>query len=287
MERRNFNQLFALGSLGLAFSSPITNKKISLAQWSLHRAIKINKELSVIINASLNANENTIFTPKSIFKIKYLEWEGLLCYENKNWLNMNELDRKIFMVKGKNGTGKSAIYDILLLAIWGENTKKNSLSSGVVNHNKNKGYTIIDIELNSKETYRIVRNYSKKNIGNKLQVSASVLYKYLNICNETSIEIIKKDSACNNEIQRLFQDHYEEISLLKDYELKPDYARYFSIHEKDMLQVILCKDDEKIVGYIVFFICKPQTATDDEAVDAGRNQRRVSRGSKNHLLAGQ
>lgn len=61
---------------------------------------------------------------------------------------------------------------------------------------------------------------------------------------------------CFNEIQRLFQDHYEEISLLKDYELKPDYARYFSIHEKDMLQVILCKDDNKIVGYIVFFICK-------------------------------
>ena len=61
---------------------------------------------------------------------------------------------------------------------------------------------------------------------------------------------------CFNEIQRLFQDHYEEISLLKDYELKPDYARYFSIHEKDMLQVILCKDDDKIVGYIVFFICK-------------------------------
>ena len=188
----------------------IKNKEILLIDVNTYpeelreEVIKINKELSVIINASLNANENTIFTPKSIFKIKYLEWEGLLCYENKNWLNMNELDRKIFMVKGKNGTGKSAIYDILLLAIWGENTKKNSLSSGVVNHNKNKGYTIIDIELNSKETYRIVRNYSKKNIGNKLQVSASVLYKYLNICNETSIEIIKKDSACNNEIQRLF-----------------------------------------------------------------------------------
>ena len=30
MERRNFNQLLALGSLGLAFSSPITNKKISI-----------------------------------------------------------------------------------------------------------------------------------------------------------------------------------------------------------------------------------------------------------------
>ena len=46
MKRRDFNQLIALGTLGLAFSSPITNKKISLAQWSLHRAIKIKKELS-------------------------------------------------------------------------------------------------------------------------------------------------------------------------------------------------------------------------------------------------
>jgi len=167
---------------------------------------RINKELSVIINASLNANENTILAPKSIFKIKYLEWEGLLCYENKNWLNMNELDRKLFMVKGKNGTGKSAIYDILLLAIWGENTKKNSLSSGVVNHNKNKGYTIVDIELNNKETYRICRNYSKKNIGNKLLVSCSVIYRYLNTDKGADIEIIKKDTACNNEIHRLFGD---------------------------------------------------------------------------------
>jgi exonuclease SbcC len=167
---------------------------------------RINKELSMIINTSLNANENTILAPKSVFKIKYLEWEGLLCYENKNWLNMNELDRKLFMVKGKNGTGKSAIYDILLLAIWGENTKKNSLSSGVVNHNKNKGYTIVDIELNNKETYRIFRNYSKKNIGNKLLVSCSVIYRYINNDNKATLEIIKKDTACNNEIHRLFGD---------------------------------------------------------------------------------
>ena len=167
---------------------------------------RINKELSAIINASLNSGDNSIVSVKSSFKIKYLEWEGLLCYENKNWLNMNELDRKLFMVKGKNGTGKSAIYDILLLAIWGENTKKNSLSSGVVNHNKSKGYTIVDIELDNKETYRIFRNYSKKNIGNKLLISCSVIYRYLNRDKGNDMEIIKKDTACNNEINRLFGD---------------------------------------------------------------------------------
>ena len=46
MKRRDFNQLIALGTLGLAYSSPTYNKKISLAQWSLHRTIKIKKELS-------------------------------------------------------------------------------------------------------------------------------------------------------------------------------------------------------------------------------------------------
>ena len=44
---------------------------------------------------------------------------------------MSDLDLKTFLIKGKNGTGKSAIYDILTLAIWGEITtlKKNLNSS--------------------------------------------------------------------------------------------------------------------------------------------------------------
>ena len=171
--------------------------------------LKINKELMAVIN-TCNITDDTTIIPKSLYKIRYLEWEGLLCYENKNWLNMANLDSKIFMVKGQNGTGKSAIYDILLLAIWGENTKKNQLTSGVVNHNKSKGYTIIEIDVlrdsanaaqGTIDTYRIVRNYTRKNACNKLLVSNTVIYK--KIANE-AIEIIKKDTACNNEITRLF-----------------------------------------------------------------------------------
>ena len=91
----------------------------------------------------------------------------MLCYENKNWLNIHDLDSKSFLVKGKNGTGKSAIYDILLLAIWGENTKQNSLSGGIINYNKKSGYTIIDIELNCK-LYRIQRDFIRKTNTNKI-----------------------------------------------------------------------------------------------------------------------
>jgi sugar phosphate isomerase/epimerase len=57
MKRRDFNQIVALGTLGLAFSNPqIARKKISLAQWSLHRAIKINQTLSPF-DFSLKARE--------------------------------------------------------------------------------------------------------------------------------------------------------------------------------------------------------------------------------------
>jgi len=177
--------------------------------------LKINKELMAVIN-TCNITDDTRIIPKSLYKIRYLEWEGLLCYENKNWLNMTNLDSKIFMVKGQNGTGKSAIYDILLLAIWGENTKKNPLTSGVVNHNKSKGYTIIEIDvlrdsiseatetIDAIYTYRIVRNYTRKNVGNKLLVSNTVIYKKVSFEANEAIEIIKKDTACNNEITRLF-----------------------------------------------------------------------------------
>jgi DNA repair exonuclease SbcCD ATPase subunit/DNA repair exonuclease SbcCD nuclease subunit len=170
--------------------------------------LKINKELMAVIN-TCNITDDTTIIPKSLYKIRYLEWEGLLCYENKSWLNMTELDSKIFMVRGQNGTGKSAIYDILLLAIWGENTKKSSITSGVVNHNKSKGYTIIDIDVlrdsagdsKAKDTYRIIRNYTRKNIGNKLLVGNTVIYKKLE---GEDMEIIKKDTACNAEIAMLF-----------------------------------------------------------------------------------
>lgn len=177
-----------------------TNKYTS----DLHdECFKKNKDIDNAILSCIKSQE--LNTNKNVFLIKYLEWDGLLCYENKNWINMHELDSKTFMVKGKNGTGKSAIYDILLLAIWGDNTKmkvkgNSSLSAGIINYKKDKAYTVIDIELNGK-LYRIERDFAKKKDSNVLHHNHSYINEFVN---NKELALLKRDGACNEEVRKLF-----------------------------------------------------------------------------------
>jgi DNA repair exonuclease SbcCD ATPase subunit len=162
--------------------------------------IKRNKDLEPVISLCNTADDTQSL--KKSFVIRYLEWEGLLCYENKCLINFKDLDAKTFMIKGANGTGKSAIYDILQLALWATNSKFDTYSAGFINHNKEKGYTIIDIVIDDK-TYRIKREFCKKKGTFKIATKSSVLYHY----NESGdLVILKKDSACNTEVKALFGD---------------------------------------------------------------------------------
>ena len=137
--------------------------------------IKRNKDIMLSITNCVKTDD--IKELKEPFTIKYLEWEGLLCYENKNWINMEDLDAKTFMIKGKNGTGKTAIYNILLIAIWGKINKESKTLTSIINCKKTSGYTIVDIEINN-VMYRIKRDYvikDKKEVLNHIN-----LYKYIN-----------------------------------------------------------------------------------------------------------
>ena len=172
----------------------------------INECIKKNKEIKLLINLCNNNNE--IKKQKHSFKIKYLEWECLLCYENRNWLNMHDLDAKTFLIKGANGYGKSAIYNILLLAIWGNNKKKNiNFSSSIINCNKKRASTIIDIEINN-TIYRIIRKFDKikKKDGNQNETSlindTTTIYKFIN---DIDIILYKDGNGSSNEtIKELF-----------------------------------------------------------------------------------
>jgi DNA repair exonuclease SbcCD ATPase subunit/DNA repair exonuclease SbcCD nuclease subunit len=162
---------------------------------------KKNLELKPLIQLCNNHNE-IMNSSKSSFLIKYLFWEGLLCYQNSNWLNMYDMDAKTFLIKGSNATGKSSIYDILLLAIWGKTPKMERLSCGIINYNKTTAQTIIDIE-NEGIIYKIIRTFQIDIKSNNIKKSKSVIYKYVN---NDEIEVIGCDKLCTTTINKLFGD---------------------------------------------------------------------------------
>ena len=205
---------------------------------------KKNKEIKLLINL---CNTNTeIKEQKNSFIIKYIEWEGLLCYENRNWLNMHDLDAKTFLIKARNGTGKSAIYNILLLAIWGNNKTKSknniNLSGSIINSNKKRASTIIDIEINN-IVYRIIRKFDKtkkQKDNNKFETSlnndTTTIYKFIN---DVDMIIYKDGNGSSNEtVRELFgsMDNFLHSSMITQNVdndiLKLDYLTTLQIIDK-------------------------------------------------------
>lgn len=63
---------------------------------------------------------------------------------------------------------------------------------------------------------------------------------------------IKTVEECFDDVQELLQNHYEELSVTKQYKLNPDYEVYKQ--NSGRIKIVICEDDGVTVGYIVFFV---------------------------------
>jgi hypothetical protein len=53
----------------------------------------------------------------------------------------------------------------------------------------------------------------------------------------------------------LFEEHYQELTLHKDMvKLEPNWEKYKRLEDLKMLLTIVAKDEDKIIGYSVFFV---------------------------------
>ena len=214
MKRRDFNQLIALGTLGLAYSSPTYNKKISLAQWSLHRTIKIKKELS-----------------PNDFSIKAREM-GFDAVEYVSSLYWNELKSRSIAKITKELVSKSNDNDIknLLIMVDGEGdlAAKNNYKreKAIENHVKwiemahELGCHSIRVNLNG-----------EKGKKNWIEYSSKSLTKLCSIAKKDKINIIVENHGGLSSNAKLLAKVMKEVNLDNCGTL-PDFGN-FCIEKED------------------------------------------------------
>lgn len=65
---------------------------------------------------------------------------------------------------------------------------------------------------------------------------------------------IENPQECFDEVCEMLQQHYEELSVTKGFKLNPDFDVYHQAIKKNVLKVVVCKKDNKIIGYILYLI---------------------------------
>ena len=214
MKRRDFNQLIALGTLGLAYSSPTYNKKISLAQWSLHRTIKIKKELS-----------------PNDFSIKAREM-GFDAVEYVSSLYWNELKSRSIAKITKELVSKSNDNDIknLLIMVDGEGdlAAKNNYKreKAIENHVK---WIEMAHELGC-HSIRVNLNGEKQK-KNWIEYSSKSLTKLCSIAKKDKINIIVENHGGLSSNAKLLAKVMKEVNLDNCGTL-PDFGN-FCIEKED------------------------------------------------------
>ena len=214
MKRRNFNQLIVLGTLGLAYSSPTYNKKISLAQWSLHRTIKIKKELS-----------------PNDFSIKAREM-GFDAVEYVSSLYWNELKSRSIAKITRELVSKSNDNDIknLLIMVDGEGdlaAKNNSKrEKAIENHIK---WIEMAHELGC-HSIRVNLNGEKQK-ENWIEYSSKSLTKLCSIAKKDKINIIVENHGGLSSNAKLLANVMKEVNLDNCGTL-PDFGN-FCIQKED------------------------------------------------------
>jgi len=119
--------------------------------------------------------DNKTTNSHSTFTLNTLEFENCLCYGKNNKIVFEHFNNKSVIINAPNGSGKSALYEIICYAIFGEpmpsrQTKK--FSGSFVNKESQKALTIISININN-ILYTIKRTYTT-NVNNLRITDCSV-----------------------------------------------------------------------------------------------------------------
>jgi DNA repair exonuclease SbcCD ATPase subunit/DNA repair exonuclease SbcCD nuclease subunit len=119
------------------------------------RSVKVVSEM---IETQLNADINTSFVP---WKMDSLRFENMFRYEEHE-LNFSEFGDGLISITGENASGKSAILDIISVALFDKTPR--GISSSVMREGSNDGSIVLYFTAKG-DKYRITRNFKRGKTG--------------------------------------------------------------------------------------------------------------------------
>jgi len=60
------------------------------------------------------------------------------------------------------------------------------------------------------------------------------------------------------ELKPILNNHYDELSVTKSFNLNPDYDRYLKLEDLGSFFIMTCRLDGQLIGYIAYFLTYPE-----------------------------
>lgn len=186
----------------------------------------------------LYLNNRDTRPPVRLFRIHHLEFSWLLCFGPKNYVNFDTFIKKVCLINGNNGSGKSSLLEIIGISIFGESfpsRHSRTYSASIINQHKPKeehaAYTKICFSVDGKK-YWIHRTFDPQPANPK-----NVWQRYIRLIDDETGEILKQNA---NTVNPWIKEHigaYEHF-LLTTIMTQSSDCDFFSMQGKDQKAII-------------------------------------------------
>lgn len=194
-----------------------------------------------------------------------LKLRGFLTYKNQIEIDFTKLyDKKVFVISGDTGSGKTSIFDAIQYGLYGEVSRgidAYSLRSDYLNENDPYSFVNLTFKVDEKiyEIERIPSQFAKKTKENQNIKNSAILYE---ITNEKKI-IAEKIGEVNEKIKQI-------IGLDKN-----QFSKVMLLAQGEFQEFLKAKSDDrsKILGDIfkTYEYKEIQERLKNEALEANKN----------------
>lgn len=171
------------------------------------------------------------------FRIHHIEFGWLLCFGADNYLNLDGFTRKVSLISGNNGSGKSSLLEILCLAIFGESFPSRynkNFSAAVINQHKPQGesaFTRICFSIDGKK-YWLTRSFDGQPANPK-----TLWQRTVKLIDSTTNEILKQSPSVVGEWVEENIGKYENF-LMTTIVSQSNDSDFFGLKAQDQKSII-------------------------------------------------